>query len=180
MFFNQCVFQVKEALDYLSFLPPKSAEGFLKAIQVQCRVLFFSMFILLSRVWKINWHSFWWCKSVLCYASLSSKYFWPLFILYKHGKVFLFTASVKDQFISTWFTYSCVTKGNVLKVTVKLLSLQLYHFISVNEMYYSEFHNLLVRVCSLWGIEKGVTVMTLSRYRLCKIFTGKLMHVRLQ
>ena len=41
MFFNQCVFQVKEALDYLSFLPPKSAEGFLKAIQVQCRVLFF-------------------------------------------------------------------------------------------------------------------------------------------
>ena len=141
MFFNQCVFQVKEALDYLSFLPPKSAEGFLKAIQVQCRVLFFSMFTLLSRVRKINWHSFWWCKCVLCYASLSSKYFWPLFILYKHVKVFLFTASVKDQFISTWFTYSCVTKGNVLKVTVKLLSLQLYHFISVNEMYYSEFHS---------------------------------------
>ena len=27
-------FQVKEALDYLSFLQPKSAEGFLKAIQV--------------------------------------------------------------------------------------------------------------------------------------------------
>ena len=27
-------FQIKEALDYLSFLPPKSAEGFLKAIQV--------------------------------------------------------------------------------------------------------------------------------------------------
>lgn len=32
--------QVKEALDYLSFLPPKSAEGFLKAIQVLVQCLF--------------------------------------------------------------------------------------------------------------------------------------------
>lgn len=117
MFFNQCVFQVKEALDYLSFLPPKSAEGFLKAIQVQCRVLVFNVHIIIKSA-KINWDSFWWCQCVLCYAS-SSKYFWSLFILYKNVKVFLFTASVKDQFISTWFTYSCVTKGNVLKVTDK-------------------------------------------------------------
>lgn len=33
--------QVKEALDYLSFLPPKSAEGFLKAIQVHMHAVYY-------------------------------------------------------------------------------------------------------------------------------------------
>ena len=171
--------RLKKLWTICPFYPQNLLKGFSKQSRYSVE-FFFSMFILLSRVRKISWHSFWWCKCVLCYASLSIKYFWPLFILCKNVNVFLFTASVKDQFISTWFTYSCVTKGNVLKVTVKLLSLQLYHFTSVNEIYYSEPHNLLVRVCSLWGIERGLTVMTLSRYRLCKIFTGKLMHVRLQ
>lgn len=179
MFFNQCVFQVKEALDYLSFLPPKSAEGFLKAIQVQCRVLFFQCSYYYQECEKLTGTLFGNANASCAMLHYPVNISDHCLSCTKHVKVFLFTASVKDQFISTWFTYSCVTKGNVLKVTVKLLSLQLYHFISVNEMYYSEFHNLLVRVCSLWGIEKGVTVMTLSRYRLCKIFTGKLMHVRL-
>ena len=171
--------RLKKLWTICPFYPQNLLKGFSKQSRYSIE-FFFSMFMLLSRVRKINWLSFWWCQCVLCYASLSSKYFWPLFILYKNVKVFLFTASVKDQFISTWFTYSCVTKGNVLKVTVKLLSLQLYSFASVNEMHYNEPHNILGHVCSLWGIKIGVTVMTLSRLWLCKIFTGKLMHVRLQ
>lgn len=109
--------RLKKLWTIFPFYPQNLLKGFSKQSRYSVEFLF-SMFILLSRVQKINWDSFWWCQCILCYAS-SSKYFWSMFILYKNVKVFFFTASVKDQFISTWFTYSCVTKGNVLKVTDK-------------------------------------------------------------
>lgn len=118
-YFSTNVFcRLKKLWTICPFYPQNLLKGFSKQSRYSVEY-FFSMFILLSRVRKINWHSFWWCQCVLCYASFSSKYFLPLLILYKNVTVFLFTASVKDQFISTWFTYSCVTQGNVLKVTDK-------------------------------------------------------------